>query len=50
VLQADVYSTTFRSNAYTVAQHRDPIRTKRGLMIVPDQVAAIDAQSRMPRA
>ncbi|MBN3848856.1 transcriptional regulator [Paraburkholderia sp. Ac-20342] len=47
VLQADVYSTTFRSTAYTVAQSRDPIRTKRGLMIVPDRVAGIDAPSRM---
>jgi putative intracellular protease/amidase len=47
VLQADVYSTTFRSTAYTVAQSRDPIRTKRGLMIVPDRVAGIDAPDRM---
>ncbi|WMY10919.1 DJ-1/PfpI family protein [Paraburkholderia phenoliruptrix] len=47
VLQADVYSTTFRSTAYTVAQSLDPIQTKRGLMIVPDRVARIDAPSRM---
>ena len=50
VLQADVYSTTFRSTAYTVAQNRDPIRTKRGIMIVPDRVSGIDAPSRMLHA
>jgi putative intracellular protease/amidase len=47
VLQADVYSATFRSTAYTVAASRDPVRTKRGLMIVPDRVAGVDAPSRM---
>ncbi|SIT37149.1 ThiJ/PfpI family protein [Paraburkholderia piptadeniae] len=46
-LQADVYSTTFRSTAYTVAQSRDAVRTRRGIVIVPDRVARIDAPGRM---
>ncbi|MBN3723227.1 DJ-1/PfpI family protein [Burkholderia sp. Ac-20379] len=47
VLEADVYSTTFRSTAYTVAQNREPLRTRRGLTIVPDRVAGVDAPTRM---
>ncbi|KVN29615.1 transcriptional regulator [Burkholderia pyrrocinia] len=47
VLQADAYSTTFRSTAYTVAANREPVRTRRGLTIVPERVAGVDAPSRM---
>ncbi|WP_347469513.1 DJ-1/PfpI family protein [Burkholderia stagnalis] len=47
VLQADAYSTTFRSTAYTVAANREPVRTRRGLTIVPERVAGVDAPNRM---
>ncbi|MGS1028599.1 DJ-1/PfpI family protein [Burkholderia glumae] len=47
VLEADAYSTTFRSTAYTVAANREPLRTRRGLTIVPDRVAGVDAPARM---
>nr|WP_236872830.1 DJ-1/PfpI family protein [Burkholderia sp. NRF60-BP8] len=47
VLEADAYSTTFRSTAYTVAANREPVRTRRGLTIVPDRVAGVDAPARM---
>ncbi|KWH54807.1 DJ-1/PfpI family protein [Burkholderia anthina] len=47
VLEADAYSTTFRSTAYTVAASREPVRTRRGLTIVPDRVAGVDAPTRM---
>jgi transcriptional regulator GlxA family with amidase domain len=45
-LQAEVHSATYKSTAYTVAASAAPVRSKRGLMIVPDRVAA-DAPARM---
>lgn len=47
VLEADAFATTFRSTVYTVSQNREPIVTKRGLTIVPDRVANVDAPRRM---
>lgn len=46
-LQAEVYSATFRSTAYTVAQQPGPLKTKRGLTIIPDRVAGKDAPRRL---
>lgn len=46
-LQAEVYSATFRSTAYTVAQQPGPLKTKRGLTILPDRIAGKDAPRRM---
>ncbi|HJV61712.1 MAG TPA: DJ-1/PfpI family protein, partial [Albitalea sp.] len=46
-LEAEVYSATFRSKAYTVAQRNEPVRTRRGLLIVPDRAAGGDAPRRM---
>lgn len=47
VLEADAFATTFRSTIYTVSKNREPIVTKRGLTIVPDRVANVDAPRRM---
>ncbi len=46
-LQAEVYSATFRSTAYTVAQEPGPLKTKRGLTIIPDRIAGKDAPRRL---
>jgi putative intracellular protease/amidase len=45
-LQAEVYSATYRSTAYTVAASKDAVKTRRGLSIVPDRVAGVDAPRR----
>lgn len=45
-LQAEVHSATYKSTAYTVASNAAPVRSKRGLLIVPDRVTA-DAPRRM---
>jgi putative intracellular protease/amidase len=45
-LQAEVYSATYRSTAYTVAASKEAVKTRRGLSIVPDRVAGIDAPGR----
>jgi putative intracellular protease/amidase len=39
-LEANAYSATFRSTVYTVAASTAPLRTRRGLVIVPDRSAA----------
>jgi putative intracellular protease/amidase len=39
-LEANAYSATYRSTVYTVAPNTAPIRTRRGLVIVPDRTAA----------
>jgi putative intracellular protease/amidase len=46
-LQAEVYSATYRSRAYTVAHRREPVTTLRGLAIIPDRVAGEDAPRHM---
>lgn len=44
-LQAEAYSATFRASVYAVAQSSAPIKTRGGLMLVPDRVAG---QGRQP--
>jgi transcriptional regulator GlxA family with amidase domain len=39
-LEANAYSATFKSTVYTVATTKSPLRTRRGLLIVPDRSAA----------
>jgi putative intracellular protease/amidase len=46
-LQAEVYSATYRSTAYTVAREPGPLKTRRGLTILPDRVANKDAPRRL---
>jgi len=41
-LVADPYSRTFRSQALTVSKSNAPIRTRRGLTIIPDVVAGTE--------
>ena len=38
-LVADAWSRTYRSNAVTVADAAGPVRTRAGLLIVPDRIA-----------
>lgn len=38
-LTAEAYHATLRSSVYTLAQSGDPVRTRSGLMLVPDRVA-----------
>lgn len=38
-LTAEAYDATLRSRVYSVAQSGDPVRTRGGLMLVPDRVA-----------
>lgn len=47
VLEADAFTTTFRSTVYTVSKDREPIVTRRGLTIVPDRVTNVDAPRRI---
>ncbi len=44
-LQAEAYSATFRATVVTLAQSGAPVRSRGGLMIVPDRVAG---QGRQP--
>jgi putative intracellular protease/amidase len=44
-LQAEAYSATFRARVHSIAQSSAPIRTRGGLMLVPDWVAG---QSKQP--
>lgn len=44
-LQAEAYSATFRATVYALAQSSAPIKTRGGLMVVPDRVAG---QGRQP--
>jgi putative intracellular protease/amidase len=46
-LQAEVYSATFRSTAYTVAAGKEAVKTRRGLSILPDRVAGTGPALRM---
>lgn len=46
-LQAEVYSATYRSTAYTVAPQPGSFKTRRGLTIIPDRVAGKDAPRRL---
>jgi transcriptional regulator GlxA family with amidase domain len=39
-LEANAWSATFKSTVYTVAATKAPLRTRRGLVIVPDRSAA----------
>ena len=45
-LQAEVYSATYKSTAYTVFDQAGPLKTKRGLMIEPNRTRS-NAPSRM---
>jgi putative intracellular protease/amidase len=47
VLQAEAYSATYRSKAYTVAAGAEAVVSKRGLRIIPDRVAGKTAPRRM---
>lgn len=38
-LTADIYSRTYRSHAFTLAERRDVLTTRRGIQLVPDQAA-----------
>jgi len=46
-LTADSYSRTFRSRALSVAETNGTVRTRNGLVLVPDRVGARHAPSRM---
>jgi hypothetical protein len=46
-LAANAYSATFKSTVYTVAATKAPLRTRRGLTIVPDRSAAEAASERL---
>jgi transcriptional regulator GlxA family with amidase domain len=46
-LEANAYSVTFKSTAYTVSATKAPLRTRRGLVIVPDRTAAEAAAERL---
>jgi len=46
-LEANAYSATFKSTVYTVAATTAPLRTRRGLVIVPDRSAADAASARL---
>jgi putative intracellular protease/amidase len=46
-LEANAYSTTFKSTVYTVAASSAPLRTRRGLMIIPDRSSADPATARL---
>lgn len=37
-LKAEAYSATFRANVFSIAKSRAPIRTRGGLMVVPDRI------------
>jgi putative intracellular protease/amidase len=37
-LEAEAYSATFRANVYSIAQSSAPIKTRGGLMLLPDRV------------
>jgi transcriptional regulator GlxA family with amidase domain len=39
-LEANAYSATFKSTVFTVAASKAPLRTRRGLVILPDRSAA----------
>ncbi|WKB54003.1 DJ-1/PfpI family protein [Eleftheria terrae] len=41
-LVADVYSSTFRSQTFSVAASPGPVRTRRGLVLLPDRVSGGD--------
>ncbi len=45
---ADAYSRTGRSQAYAVAATRAPVRTRNGLMILPDRVAGARLDYTLP--
>lgn len=40
-LAADAYSRTYRSTAYSVAPSNQPIKTRRGLVLLPDRIAEV---------
>ncbi len=46
-LEANAYSTTFKSTVYTVAASTAPLRTRRGLTILPDRSSADPATARL---
>lgn len=46
-LKAEVYSATYRSTALAVAPRPGTIRSRRGLSLIPDRVAGVDAPRRM---
>lgn len=46
-LKAEVYSATYRSTALAVAPRPGPIRSRRGLTLIPDRVMGADAPKRM---
>jgi putative intracellular protease/amidase len=46
-LEANAYSTTFKSTVYTVAASTAPLRTRRGLMIIPDRSTAETGTARL---
>jgi putative intracellular protease/amidase len=41
-LTAEAYSATLRSRVYSIAQSKAPVKTRGGLMLVPDRVAGQD--------
>lgn len=46
-LSAEVYSATFKSTTYTVAASAEPVKTRRGLMIIPDKMRSKAESLRM---
>lgn len=47
-LTADAYSRTFRSAAYSLARSDAPVKTRRGLTLIPDRVeASLQTQDRV---
>jgi putative intracellular protease/amidase len=49
-LTADAFSRTYRSRAYAVAESGVPVRTQRGLTVLPDRVSGKDKMPRQIRS